>query len=242
MTAVLEYQKFGLKFSRICPKTSNTIVKRKTTLNPCGVSIVGYFEDQQHKYDDIIKILEDLGLGFIRVKKLHFTLLSLFDEKRKQNPFYLQSTITAVKTFFEEDKRELSGPLNIKCNLIRPGSWYNNDMKKIRMLSDGTVVAMADLENSDTQKFTRVGNVLARYLQEKLPYIFDLSFGRKFPSVWCTLGYFDHDDFEITENIRDSFNIITRNTITVNIKEVQMVQFKKRTLDDAEAIGTPIPL
>ena len=88
----------------------------------------------------------------------------------------------------------------------------------------------------------RVGNVLASYLQEVLPYIFDLSFGRKFPSVWCTLGYFDHDDFEITENIKDSFNIITRNTITVNIKEVQIAEFKKRTLDDAQPIGTPIPL
>jgi hypothetical protein len=101
---------------------------------------------------------------------------------------------------------------------------------------------MDDLENSDTQKFTRVGNLLARYLHEELRYIFDLSFGRKFPSVWCTLGYFDHDDFEITENIRDSFNIITRNTITVNIKKVQIVQFKKRTLDDAEPIGIPFPL
>ena len=118
MTTVLEYQKFGLKFSRICPKRSNTISKRETILDPSGVSIVGYFEDQQHKYHDIIKILQDLGLGFIRVKKLHFTLLSLFDEKRKQNPFYLRLTITAVKKFFEEYKRELSGPLNIKSNLI----------------------------------------------------------------------------------------------------------------------------
>ena len=137
----------------------------------------------------------------------------------------------------------MSGPLNIKINLIRPGSWYNNDMKEIRMLSDGTVVAMADLEDSDTQKFTRVGNLLARYLQEELPYIFDLSFGRKFPSaVWCTLGYFDHDDFEITENIRDSFNFITRNIITVNIKEVQIIEFNKRTLEDVRPIGIPFPL
>jgi hypothetical protein len=115
-------------------------------------------------------------------------------------------------------------------------------MKEIRMLSDGTVVAIADLENSDTQKFTRVANVLARYLHEELPSIFDLSFKRKFASVWCTLRYFDHDDFAITENIKDSFNIITRDTITVNLKEVQIVEFKKRTLDDAQPIGTPIPL
>jgi len=243
MTIVLEYKKFGLRFYSICPKTSNTISKRETILDPYGVSIVGYFEDQQQKYDDVIKHLEDLGLGFVRVKKLHFTLLSLFDEKRKQNPFYLRSTITAVKKFFEGYKSELSGPLNIKINLIRPGSWYNNDMKEIHMLSDGTVVAMADLEDSDTQKFTRVGNLLARYLQEELPYIFNLSFGRKFPSaVWCTLGYFDHDDFEITENIRDSFNFITRNIITVNIKEVQIIEFSKRTLDDARPIGIPFPL
>jgi hypothetical protein len=118
-------------------------------------------EDQQHKYDDIIKILEDLGLGFIRVKKLHFTLLSLFDEKRKQNPFYLRSTITAVKKFFEEYKRELSSPLNIECNLIPPGSLYNNDAEEICMLSDGTVIAMANLENSDTQTFIRIGDDLA---------------------------------------------------------------------------------
>ena len=118
MTIVLEYKKFGLRFYSICPKTSNTISKRETILDPYGVSIVGYFEDQQHKYDDVIKHLEDLGLGFVRVKKLHFTLLSLFDEKRKQNPFYLRSTITAVKKFFEEYKSKLRGPLNIECNLI----------------------------------------------------------------------------------------------------------------------------
>ena len=59
--------------------------------------------------------------------------------------------------------------------------------------------------------------------------------------VW-TLGYFDHDDFEITENIRDSFNFITRNIITVNIKEVQIIEFNKRTLEDARPIGIPFPL
>jgi hypothetical protein len=103
-------------------------------------------------------------------------------------------------------------------------------MKEISMLSDGTVVAMADLENSHTQTFIRIGADLAGYLQEELPNIFDSSFQRKFDTVWCTLGYFDHDDFEITENIRDSFNIIIRNIITVNIKELQMVQFKKEHL------------
>lgn len=83
MTAVLEYQKFGLKFCCICPKTSNTISKKETILDPYGVSIVGYFEDQQQKYDDIIKILVDLGLGFIRVKK--YILLFYPFSMKKEN-------------------------------------------------------------------------------------------------------------------------------------------------------------
>jgi hypothetical protein len=37
-------------------------------------------------------------------------------------------------------------------------------MDEIRMLSDGTVRAMTNLENSDTQTFIRIGNDLAMYL------------------------------------------------------------------------------
>ena len=78
----------------------------------------------------------------------------------------------------------MSGPLSIKCNLVRAGSLYNNG-QEVPMISDGTIILMADLENPTTQKFIRIGNALERFLKEELPYIFDPSFIRRFPTMWC---------------------------------------------------------
>ena len=58
--------------------------------------------------------------------------------------------------------------------------------------------------------------------------------------MWCTLGYFDHDDFQVTEQIRDTFKSFP--TPIMNIKELQIVEFRRKNLDGSSPIGDPIAL
>jgi hypothetical protein len=108
------------------------------------------------------------------------------------------------------------------------------------MISDGTVILMADLKNPTTQKFIQIGNAVERFLKEELPYIFDPSFKRRFLTMWCTLGYFDCDDFDITEDIRDTFYSFVAPTL--NINELYIMEFRTKDLEGANPIGEPILL
>ena len=103
---------------------------------------------------------------------------------------------------------------------------------------------MSNQENPSTQKFIRVGNALVKYLQIQLPYIFDPSFGRTYPTMWCTLGYFCDDDFEITDELRHTFEEIASDlknqTIVIDVDKVQIVKFHKKSLDKYELLGLPI--
>jgi hypothetical protein len=206
-----------------------------------GVTAVSFFNTEQEQLTNYITKLEGLQKVFVPAKKSHFTLLSLFDNKRKQDPFCRKLTLQTVEEFFDEYKPFLGGTLQIKCDLIRPGSWYKNS-EEIFLVSNGTALLMADLEHPDTQKFLRVANVLERYLKEKLPNMFDQSFKRKFPTVWCTLGYFTRD-FEVTPFVKTSFpRIETNEIINIRINDVEVVEFETKDLDNAERILGPFNL
>jgi hypothetical protein len=239
MTITLEYPKFGLKFCSICPKSSNTIEQQKKISDSPGITIVSYPNHLGKEFEDIRTKLKDLGLGFRSAKRLHFTLLSFFEEHRKQNPFYLKVTLDCVKKFFDNCHQYMSGPLRIESSLVRPGSRYKGG-REVPMISDGTVILMADLESTPAQRFLRIGNVLERYLRQELPHIFEASFKRKFPTMWCTLGYFDHEDFEIEELIRDMFKGFQ--APVMNIKELQVVEFRRNDLEESSSIGDLIAL
>jgi hypothetical protein len=246
MGSQLEYNKYGLKFNCICPESSETIKKQETTHKPFGVSVIAFLEEQKVIFDQIIGSIQCLGYYFKRVEDLHFTLLPLFDNKRKQNPYSLRLTYEAIERFFNEYEHK-TGPLNIDCNIVRPGSFYKGK-NEIPMLSDGTVIAMADQESSFTQMFIRVGNALAKHLQIQLPYIFDPSFGRPYTTMWCTLGYFCHDDFEITDEVRKTFEDINNNLstgrqkITININKIKIIEFPKKSLDGHKQYGSHFTL
>jgi hypothetical protein len=77
---MLEYPKYGLKFCSICPKASNTIVEQQNRFDPPGVTIVSYPDKSEEELESITTGLRNLQLDFKPVKKLHFTLLTLFDD------------------------------------------------------------------------------------------------------------------------------------------------------------------
>lgn len=237
----LDYPKYGLKFRWIFPEFSKTIIEQNRKLNPKGITTISFFNAEQEKLANSIAKLRKLRREFIPAEKLHFTLLSLFDDKRKQDRYNRKLTLDAIDKFFDEYKTFRSGPLEIKCDLIRPGSWYRNS-EDIFLVSNGTVVLMADLEHPDTQKFLRVASVLERYLKEKLPNVFDQSFKRKYPTMWCTLGYFTHD-FEVTPFIKTRFpRLNTNRIINIRINNIEVVDFEKKNLEKAKRIRGPFDL
>jgi hypothetical protein len=42
-------------------------------------------------------------------------------------------------------------------------------------------------------KFIQTGDELAEHVKKQLPSIFDDDFGRKFVTIWSTLGYYKED-------------------------------------------------
>ena len=65
---------------------------------------------------------------------------------------------------------------------------------------------------------------------------------RKFPTVWCTVGYFLRDDFEITDLVYKAFQKIESVNLTHEVKELRMVTYHQRTLHDMVCYREPIAL
>jgi hypothetical protein len=95
----------------------------------------------------------------------------------------------------------------VKFDLIRLGTEYekNNVLKPDQGISNGTIIAYGD--SFSNRAFTHYGNKLASFLigDESLKIILGKGFRRKFPTVWCTMGYFTRD-FMITREIELLFN------------------------------------
>jgi hypothetical protein len=96
--------------------------------------------------------------------------------------------------------------MKLTFDQIRPGMWRNGKKRKpVSGCSDGTVIATGNILG-DNKRFCDLRYDLAEHLKQKLDYIFDDNFQRKFPTLWCTLGYFNHhEDFKITDHVYEAF-------------------------------------
>lgn len=80
---------------------------------------------------------------------------------------------------------------------------------------------------------------LVCYLKERLHHIFNSAFERKFPTVWCTIGYFNHLDFDIEPNSVKVFKQWKNSDhFEITIKKLELVEYGFRDLRDAEKIET----
>ena len=183
-----------------------------------GISLVTFVKPAyKDRFTDAIKNIANAEYSFRSSPRLHLTLLNLFNpENRPHNPYYLRLTCKSIKNFFKANK---PGSIRVKFNLIRPGSWFDNGNEKWEV-SDGTVVAMADLDDLDTKRFKSIADKLAKYLRSNLPYIFNSSLKPKYPTVWCTLGFFDREDFEMTQQLWDTFEILKNFEQTITVDEL----------------------
>ena len=233
MTYSLNYPK-GLRFSSICSDRPSTRQKQAKSTENVSISLVTFVKpDFQVGFNDAIKNITNVEYSFQPSPRLHLTLLNLFNpENRPYDPYYLRLTCECIKNFFKA-----YGPVSIKVkfNLIRPGSWFDKGKEK-RKLSDGTVIAMVDSNDFNTKKFKRISNKLAVNLRSNLPGIFDSSLKPKFPTVWCTLGFFDRKDFEISQPLWNTFEALKHFRQTVRVDELAVVEFRKKSLSDGKIL------
>ena len=224
MTLKLNYEDeddVGQIFYSICPVSSGMRNDHIVPKNPPQYTIVAYIEkSDQKQFQKAIDILRIPQHRFRWTLNLHFTLLSLQTTEKRTLSDNIESIFSAVKKFFGEKN---IGQIKINFSLIHPGKWKDDPIK-----SDGTVIALG--RNKDNQNFLDVVHELKDYLQKR----FHKSLGRNYDTVWCTLGFFDEEDFKVDYTIYKSFNnpILRKFKVTATIKEISITEFRLKSLDD----------
>ena len=231
--------KSNIHIENICPASSGTIAKQNEVKD--GLTIVTVLEkDYSNKIQNIIDIIDNLGYNFIPTKRLHCTLLDLSSSSNLLGNKYNETLlIDAIPEFFNEIyNSEINFKLNFEC--IRPGTWYGLNQNPIPNASDGTVVLYGNYNDNGNKDFVDCGVNLAKVLRNKLPSIFE-KFDRNFPTIWVTLGYFNHKDFQYNkdknfETIFNKFRQVNSELSPINVKELRLVKYTKRSLEDAQIL------
>jgi hypothetical protein len=218
-------QEIQRTFYKISP-TSSGVRKDQTTPKPSPqFSIVTYLDDNNQKQlqeaVDIIKSVPEHR--FKSTLNLHCTLHST---QGKINSNNAKSLYDATAEFF--DKINIKHQLKIEFSLIHPGKWDNQPTE-----SNGTVIALAKREGINNNCFIDIINKLRDHINATL----NLSLERKYPNtIWCTLGFFDEDDFPIDPYLFTAFNNpkLRKFNPTITINEVAITEFRLKSLNDGK--------
>ena len=188
----------------------------------------------------------DLHYGFVPITNLHSTLLTLYPSKDSftdSNSYFNELIIDELKNFFEERKKKqnLSKIFKLRFNEFRPGTWLK-DQYPIPYASNGTVVAIGKLSMVGNKEFVMFADELVECLKNSLYPIFGDKLERKFSTIWSTLGYFNHTDFDIDENFADTFNCFKNKYDThpmeIEVNKLRLVEHSFKDLRDARILKT----
>ncbi|MFZ0555649.1 MAG: hypothetical protein WBL68_17840 [Nitrososphaeraceae archaeon] len=248
MTSPLEYEDYHpktgqpekVRFERICPRSSDIVKHQSGVLDYPGLAVVAHIEED--KFLDHLSNLQNINLAFTRVDKLHCTLLGLLagNNQENANSVFKKVIYDSVKEFIGDQNL---GALRLQFNCIRPGTWRHGKNKKlVNNCSDGTVIATGSMAAADNKKFCDTGSRLAEHLRNELDNIFEPDFTRKFPTLWCTLGYFDCADFDITCELSNIFNDLKKLSITLSIDQLSVFEYYSRTLEWSNRYKVPLIL
>lgn len=194
-----EINNYPICFEKI--RTLKTIIEQEQKREE-KISLVLFFKNKERI--PFLKICRHLKentqcFQYDENKKFHATLLGFPVIKRE----YYEKVRQKIQQHCEEEEGERK---NIKFDMVRLGTKYqdNNSLIPINGISNGTVIA---IENNQSKDFTWYGNKLASFMlnDEKLKSILGRAFRRRFPTVWCTLGYYNMDS-NVTVDIEHIFN------------------------------------
>jgi len=220
--------RYGLTISMI--DSSKIRVEQQAKIEK--ISLVSFLnEGQRRTFANICRHLKHNDNKFYQNKNLHVTL---FGFGPLENEIY-EAIQKRVQQFSEGKPVK---KMNIRFDCVRPGAAYigGKTLRPIHDISNATVVAYGDVtQNRDFCNYT---NKLTKFLlrDKKIKSKLGADFRRKFPAVWCTLGYYDKkDNFKIGSSLEKIFIDYSRlrsNSVKFNfpISEIALVKSKYKNL------------
>jgi hypothetical protein len=218
-----------LRFTRICPASSESLMKQVTPLSPPGLTAVVYISHEDSvPFRRAVKVLERIGYPFRAVEQLHFTLLGLFAGDLLKP--LAKEEIYSVISVAEEHMQDF--PLRtIHFDLLRPGVWSKHDG-----CGDGTVVALAN--ERDSTQIIEWSAKLAAGLARRLPNLFpETKKKHALGGVWCNLGYYDSQDFDVDHTVFRVFEELMPFNAMARIDEIAFSEFRLKSLADGIVRG-----
>lgn len=194
------------------------------------ISLVAFLNNEQRRtFSNVCKRLKRHDKDFYQNKNLHATLFGFGPLGKKD----YEAIRKKVSQFSRKHRVKM---LNIKFDLVRPGTLYsvNKKLRPIDGVSNGTVIAVGDVYQNEG--FCNYSNQLTSFLlkDKKVRSILGNNFRRKFPTVWCTLGYYNkRKNFKIgsrLENIFKKYNYLNGNDFEMPITEIALVKSKFKNL------------
>jgi hypothetical protein len=221
-----ELRKYGLTFSKVL--ASKTRKEQQVKIEK--ISLVGFLNKEQRKiFANICKRIKNNDKDFYQNTNLHATLFGFGPLEKKDYERIRRN----VQQFTRKQRIKL---LNIKFGVIRLGTMYleNKTLIPVDGISNGTVIAVGDV--TQNEEFYNYSNDLTSFLlrDKKVKSILGANFRRKFPTVWCTLGYYNKkNNFIIGTDLEDIFkqyNPLSGNAFNMAISEISLVRSKYKNL------------
>ena len=194
------------------------------------ISLVAFLNKEQKRiFINICRRLKRNDNDFYQNKNLHATLFG-FGPLKKNEYERIQKKIQQ----FSRKKRD--GKISISFQVVRPGTIYfeNNTIRPSHGMSNGIVIAIGDVvKNKDFCNYSnQLGSFLLKY--KKIKSILGADFRRKFPTVWCTLGYYNkQNEFKIgndLEYIFSQYYNLNSNDFRFPITEISLVKSHYKNL------------
>ena len=194
------------------------------------ISLVAFLnKEQRKKFVNICRRLKRNDKDFYQNKNLHATLFG-FGPLKKNDYERIRKKIQQ----FSRKKRD--GKITICFQVVRPGTMYfeNNTLRPSHGMSNGTVIAIGDVVKNED--FCNYSNQLSSFLlkDKNTESILGVNFRRKFPTIWCTLGYYNKKKaFRIgndLEHIFKQYYNLNNNDFRLSFSEISLVNSKYKNL------------
>ena len=218
--------KYDLVFDRIL--ASNTRNEQQAKIEK--ISLVAFLNKEQREiFVNICRRLKRNDKDFYQNKNLHATLFGFGPLKKKD----YERIRKKIQQF---SRKKPNSKISISFDKLRPGAMYleNNTLKPLHGLGNGTIIAVGDvIKNED---FCNYSNQLSSFLlkDKNIESVLGANFRRKFPTVWCTLGYYNKQKgFKIgndLEYIFRQYDDLNSNDFRFPITDISLVKSKYKNL------------
>lgn len=211
---------YNLTVNAIC--SSGTTQEQQAKIEK--LSLVAFLNKDQSKiFANICRRLKRNDTAFYQNNNFHVTLFGFGPvEKKDHEPIRKK-----IQQFVKQNRIK---KLNIKFESVRPGTMYSEDktLRPLQKISNGTVIA-SGVVNQNKAFFNYSNNLgLSLLKDKKIKSILGANFRKKFPSVWCTLGYYkSKTNFIIDNNLEKIFSqygdLIGNDFFNLSVSEISLV-------------------